>query len=207
MSLLRSRTVQPPTSYIRRRDRGRYEGFPDLSTCWEQSDEHRRYFLRYLDCAERSRYHEQQAACLPFDNIVAGFAGEQYRRTFFAHYRVRGRKPDPHVYLEGLVDDPLLPRLALLTIERKPRSLLDSIPPNYEGWLEHFTIQAAVAIVFPEEKRLIQNAIERCIERRIFFRNACVRSCNKRIATDSHDTFLLILQILRARLIYYNENY
>lgn len=207
MSLMRSRIVRPPNSYIQRRDRDRYEDFPDLSSCWEQSDEHRRYFLQYLNCAERSRYHEQQYACLPFDNMVAGFAGEQYRRTFFAHYRVRGRKPEPRVYLEGFVDDSILPRLALLTIEKKPRSLLDSIPHDYDGWLEHFTIQAAVAIVFPEEKRLMKNAVERCIERRIFFRNACVRSCNKRISTDSHDTFLLILQILRARLIHYNNNY
>lgn len=49
---------------------------------------------------------------------------------------------------------------------------------------------------------ILLKSIENCIKRRMEFRNKCVIPCSKVIKRQEvHDEFILILQILRARLI------
>jgi hypothetical protein len=177
----------------------------DLHTCWEQSKEHKRHFLDHLDCRHRQQYHQQERGCKPFDDLVARWAGND-RLSFFSYYRVVGTKPPIATYTEGLIpvsDKALLRRMAQLSLVKRFPDEIDPLPERYQDWPDHFTLQAVYPSNFAEDRGDILDAIEACINRRQVFRNACIRSCCKRIDTRTHDTFLLVLQILRARLVVY----
>lgn len=51
------------------------------------------------------------------------------------------------------------------------------------------------------QKQILLKSIEMCFTRRIEFRSKCVVSCSKKIDTQSHDKFIVILQITRAQII------
>lgn len=192
---------------IRRRDRSLYEGFPNLDECWAQTEEHRKFFLSRMKCNERRDYHEGVRSCKEFDDIVESLAGKNYRHTYFRFFKVVGRKPKMEDYLKNLCDDHILPRMAELAIVKKTRGELrgSGVPRDYDIWPDHFTVHTALAVTDPEDLNALLVWIENCIKRRLLYRNICVRSCNKRIDTETHDHFLLILQILRARLIHLNN--
>lgn len=192
---------------IRRKNRARYDGFPSLDQCWSQTEEHRKFFLSRMKCNERRNYHEGVRSCKEFDDMIESLAGMEYKHTYFRYFKVVGRKPRPDEYLDALSDRQILPKLAELAIVKKTRAELHGagIPGNYSIWPSHFTVDAAIAVLDPEDIDSLLVWIEHCIKRRLLFRNICVRACNKRIDTDTHDHFLLILQILRARLIHLND--
>lgn len=191
---------------IQRSARKRFDGFPDPSACWEQSKQHKKHFLDHLNCPERKQYHRNEHACRPFDRLVANIAGERFKISFFYYYQITGVKPPLLTYTNGLITNTrVLKHLATsLFIVKKTRDEIDEVPSEYITWPSNFILEAATALIFPEDRDDIQRAIEACIERRTAFRNMCIRDCCKFIDTRSHDNFLLILQILRARNIVFH---
>ena len=203
---MRSRRFRQPPEEVQRKSRLRYDGFPDLHSYWEQSKTHKRHFLDHLDWTNLQRYHHQQHACKPFDDLVARWAGAD-RLNFFTYYKITGTKPPPGSYTEGLVTkQSLLRRLATLALVKRFPDELDPLPERYKDWPDHFTLQAVYPVNFAEDRKHILHSIETCIERRQLFRNTCIRDCCKRIDTRSHDSFLLVLQILRARILQYEHS-
>ena len=186
---------------ISRVNRHMYRGFPDLRMCWEQTPIHRNYFTRILNCEELSKYHGERGACRRFDDISELIAGREYRQTFWAYYTVHGRLPGTTSYTGELCPSTMFASLSMKQIVKRPD--LTSFPPTFNSWPDTFTIEASGFFANDQDRRDAIDSIEACIRRRVLFRNACVRACNRRIDTDSHDMFLLILQILRARLIYF----
>jgi hypothetical protein len=196
--------VQAPAR-VQRAARRRYEGFPDLKSCWEQSKEHKRYFIDYLDCPYKALYHKNRHACKRFDTIVRRWASEAYKTTFFGYYRVHGRRVPAVAYRTRLPTEVAelrsLARLSIVKLERA--QVGEPLPPPYSDWPSVFTMESVVALSFADEKAELLASIVACIERRQEFRNACVRACCSRIDTRAHDDYLLILHILRARLLLY----
>lgn len=194
---------------IRQQATRKYEGFPDLHTCWEQSKCHKKHFLDHLNCEQRQFYHLNERGCKAFDDIVEKIAGnKKYRLTFFNFYKIKGQKPHVKRYTGGLVRDPrTIETLAndVFIVKKSEKELPTGPPEEYCVWPGHFTLEAVQAFIFPEDRDEIQESIESCIKRRTFFRNECIKECNKLIDTRSHDVFLLILQVLRARNIFHNK--
>jgi len=204
-SLRKRPPLHRPSQDITRASGKRFSNFPDLQSCWEQSKEHQKYFLKYLDCSEKKRYHEHKNACKLFDDMIVHYSTEQYKKSFFLHYIINGRLPRSTTYLNGLITDKtLLSRYASCSLQKKQRSMYQNqaeIPNVHEEWPVNFNL---FDIHFSDRDRTdALEATEMCIERRILFRNACVKACCTEIDTRSHDQFLLILQILRAQLIDY----
>lgn len=198
----RTLRVRAPPELIRRRDRIRYDGFPDVPQCWQQSETHRRYFLGELNCPHINEYHSQRFACGAFDDLVGRIAGEDYKYSFFNYYRIPGPDVREDRYLQGLTRPEHFNTLLNRVILRKEvGQIRGGIPGPFENWPQTFDLALVIAIENRDEWRLVLDMIETCIERRLIFRNACVRTCNRRIQTDGHDKFILILQILRARII------
>ena len=187
---------------LQRQARRMYDGFPELNSCWEQSKHHKKHFLDHLNCTERQNYHRQDHACKPFDTLVAKIAGDQYK----FYYAIIGTKPPLATYVNGLVKSPaILKKLATsISIVKVPKDELAEVPEEYVDWPAHFTLESSRAFIFQEDREDIQRALETCITRRTFFRNACIKDCNRLIDTRSHDIFLLILQVLRARNIVFH---
>ena len=192
---------------IRRKERNLYHGFPQLDACWAQSEDHRKFFLSQMKCKERREYHTGIRSCKDFDDRIEELAGHDYRDTYFRFFKIVGRKPKKEDYLERLCDASILAKLSELAIVKKSRQDLRvaGVPGDYDMWPAHFTIASILHVADPEDVNLLLGWVENCIKRRLLFRNICVRTCNKRIDTQTHDHFLLVLQILRARLIYLNN--
>ena len=188
---------------IQRKSRVRYDGFVDLSACWTQDKEHRRHFISHLNCPEKQQYHHNARACKPFDDLVERWAGE-YKASCFSFYKIVGNKPMVSTYTEDVVTSKKLIRdlATRFHLVLRPLNEVNVAEDSYSEWPDHFTLQAVFPVTFDGDREEILKAIESCIKRRILFRNACVRSCCKRIDTTSHDSFLLVLQILRARILY-----
>ena len=184
----------------------RYDGFPGLYECWNQSKIHKKHFLDHLDCVEIQRYHTHNNGCQLFDKLIARWAGETYNATFFGFYTIKGIKPPVHTYTTDLVKDKkLLRKLAELVLIKKYPDEFGHLPEEYDDWPIQFDLQSVYAIMFEEDAKEMLASIGSCIQRRLLFRNACIRACCKRIDTTTHDNFLLILQILRARILAYNH--
>lgn len=199
-----ARNYNKPVVEIERKSKIQYDGFPDLHTCWEQSTTHKKYFLDYLDCVSLQQYHQQQQGCKKFDDLIARWAdGDKLK--FFSFYNIIGRKPNVSSYIDGLVrKKSLLRQLAInLHLVKKTPNEIDPLPKRYEDWPVHFELQAVYPIFAREDRDIILQSIESCIKRRQMFRNLCIKACCKKIDTKNHDTFLLILQILRARIVLY----
>lgn len=191
---------------LKRQAKRVYEGFPDLSSCWEQSKAHKKHFLDHLDCPTRQLYHSNEQGCKPFDRLVAKIAGERHKLTFFNYYKVLGNKPSVAEYTHGLVTNPRVLRSLAnnVFIVKKMREELEVVPDEYVEWPAHFTLESSKAFIFQEDREEIQKALENCITRRTLFRNGCIKDCNRLIDTRSHDGFLLVLQTLRARNIVFH---
>lgn len=194
---------------IRKQSCKKYEGFPDLESCWEQSKAHKKHFLDHLNCTRRQSYHQIQRGCKYFDDIVEKIAGnKKYRLTFFTFYKIIGEKPLTKQYTGGLIKNPvIIEKLAndIFIVKKSKKELTEPPPEEYYTWPGHFTLEALQAFIFPEDRAEIHESIEECIKRRTFFRNECIKECCRLIDTRSHDVFLLILQVLRARNIYHNN--
>lgn len=201
--ITRPQLRQPPVAAVRRAASHRFPGFPDIRECWEQSKAHRDYFKQYLDCDQRAQYHADNRACKPFDRLIVRWATTPaLARTFFTHYNIVGRVPRSYTYLDGLVKNrELLTRYAQCSLRKKLSREYgaNALPVQHANWPLNFNL---FDLFFSDEERQeALEAVEKCITRRIMFRNACVKACCSKSNTESHDTFLLILQILRAQLI------
>jgi len=191
------RATNVPRAIVKQ-SRKHYDKFPDPDLCWEQSKIHINHFINHLKCPEIKRYHERVRACKPFDDFVANCAGDdRYRITFFTFYGVSSR-PAKKVYTEQLVtNESDLRKLAKIGITKKYKSEIEGVPDLYDQWPEQFNIP-------PHNREDLLKSIEACIKRRLQFRNACIRDCCKLLDKGLHDLFLLITQILRARIIVYS---
>jgi hypothetical protein len=151
-------------------------------------------------------YHEIRGGCVEFDRIVESIAGHHDRIRFFSFYVIVGRRPRPDVYLEGLASPNAFPQLINLMIRKKTIDEIGTSPGEhhrYHAWPVDFVIDYMIDTSSARDRALFLSAVEQCIRRRILFRIACVRSCNRRIDTEGHDAFLLMLQILRAKVLAY----
>lgn len=201
---LRARpSLKLPGRNIRKKSTSRFPGFPDIKECWEQSREHQRYFLQYLNCNQRKDYHDHVNACKPFDDMIERWASVPFKRTFFLHYTIVGRVPRSTDYLDGLVHDRrLLQRYSACSLRKRLTSSYRNaalIPPILGDWPLNFNLFDL--FLSDNEREEVLESVEMCIERRIVFRNACVKACCTKSDTTTHDQFLLILQILRAQLL------
>ena len=198
------RKPKPPRSVVESA-RTSAQRFRKPSECWKQSSAHQRYFIETLKCDKD--YHKDKYACKAFDNWVGKVAGDSYKHTFFNYYFVNPtcRLPAARFYTTEIITDiNLIHQLATFAITRKPPHTLTSVPDLYEQWPIHFTFEYS-AFSSPSIRKRMKLAIEACIRRRAWFRKECVLQCAKTITTDGHDQFLLVLQILRAKLMsYYN---
>lgn len=181
------------------------ERFKKPNECWNQSSLHHKYFIQTLKCDKD--YHEDKNACKVFDNWIAKVAGLRYKKVFFNYYFVNptSRPPSPQFYTSGIISDQsLLNRIATFSITRQPPGMVANLPEMYAQWPADFTFEHDV-FLSPTNKKRMKCAIEACIKRRVWFRKECVLNCSKDLDTKSHEQFLLILQILRAKLlVYYN---
>lgn len=205
MTVLRSSTsklVHKTPAPVRRSSTQRYRGFPDLSECWEQSREHKKYFLKYLDCPEKAKYHRTSAGCLAFDSLVERWATSPFRVTFFNYYKIEGRKPRSLDYLKGIVlSSSVVSSFARCTLRKLLPSEIDGdVPAPYADWPVAFS----VLDLFVDDVQEMKLAVEKCIARRLLFRNACVKACCTKLDTESHDTFLFMLNIIRAQIVLYD---
>jgi hypothetical protein len=194
---------------ILRRRTSRYQGFPDLRSCWEQSEDHKEYFMRYMDCVEKSKYHRQVHACKDFDRLIERWSEPIDSTKFFHYYDITGKTVRDNAYLVQLISDrQTLLKYAANSIRKKTPEKLASegieLPEVYGDWSIEFNIPAL--LLDEQEIREMIGALNNCIQRRQLFRNLCVKACCKKIDTESHDIFLRMLQILRAQIIVYFPN-
>jgi hypothetical protein len=200
---LRTRSVNRPPAVVRKASTKRYDKFPDITECWEQSKAHQKYFMQYLDCHHKKDYHA--TACKMFDDLVSRWATGPYQRTFFLHYFVNGRLPRSTKYLDGLLTTSAdITKYAACSLQRRTASSYkknETVPTILDDWPLNFNLYDLMFT--SEDRNEALESLEMCIKRRIFFRNACVKACCTKSDTKTHDQFLLILQILRAQLIDY----
>ena len=177
----------------------RYDG---LETCWEQSKTYKKHFLDYL---KYNNLQQRYNGCKTFDDLLARWADDDKLR-FFSFYKILGTKPALSAYTDGVVSNKtLLRRLATnMWLVKKFPDEIDPLPERYEDWPSHFDIQAIHPIFSEEDRDIILHSIESCIERRQMFRDFCVKACYKQIDMKSHDAFLLVLQMMRARIIVFS---
>ena len=198
--------MKAPSKKIQRDAKRMYDSFPDLASCWERSPEHKKYFVKYLGCYDLKNYHHHHHGCKPFDDFISRWA-DKHTRDFFTYYKVNGCSTRDISYTNELVNDKRkIKSLSNMSIRRKTRIELQGrdIPREYNDWPFLFTIPD---LIFDDnDKRDMIVSIEKCIERRLIFRNGCIRACSLRIETESHDLFLKILQIMRAQLISNNDD-
>ena len=192
----RSQTTKVPLLVARRNNRE----YANLKECWKQTITHRKHFIDLLHCEQD--YHRDDRACMIIDNWVQSIATRPYRKTFFTYYEVVGRTPSVHVYTDGLITNPsVIESLTYILIRKKGPNQIQGVPAEYHNWPNNFDFEPQHFETMNYNKVL--NSINACIQRRIFHRQRCVVECSKRFDTTGHDVFLLMLQTLRAKLIYY----
>lgn len=172
--------------------------------CWESSAENRRRFIVKAKCNDLAKYHVK--GCENFDNWVRRLAIDpDMAQRFFIYYEIVcpmefARFAPYRMALAHEVD--ALARCDFRKIDtwdivdRK----LGPVPAIHNKWpklvdvQKHFTTRRQAVIM--------QKSVEKCILRRQEFRKRCVIACSKKIkGVAKHDQFLLILQIIRAKLI------
>lgn len=199
------RSEMIPTK-ITRRNRYRFPGFYDkdaVRRCWKQTSDHEEHFVSNLKCPKLCEYHTDKMGCELFDDMVQEMphVGAGHRENFFNYYKITGTVPHKRFYLKELVQAQYLSKFNLGLV-RIPADELNGNPPrNYNKWPSTFEIDSFSDANPQIGERNILLYIERCIRRRLRCRNTCVVSCNGLIDTATHDKFVLILQILRARII------
>lgn len=202
---LRRGSIRDAPASVKRRSKSRYDGFDDLRSCWEQSRDHKAYFIKYLDCPAKALYHKYQHGCKAFDDMITRWATEPHKVSFLNYYTIEGRLPRDSEYLQGAIKkSSVLAKYAKCSLIKKREEEIDgAVPEPYSEWPRSFDVYDLLFSAAEREDML--GAIENCIERRLLFRNACIKSCCTKIKTDTHDDFLQKLQVCRAILIAYGE--
>ena len=156
---------------------------------------------------------QEKDGCLLFDNLMEKLTTPEYRESMMLYYDINpvaGQPRVPEYCVHRLVgttvgtkrqqtdEISLLARYGIL--KREEGLILGSIPRPFASWPDSF-VPGSLAKT-DRQKGLLLKSIDNCIKRRIEFRKKCVISCSKRIRKQSvHDEFVVVLQILRARLI------
>ena len=137
---------------------------------------------------------------------------EDYMTTIFVYYEITHPQNAPSIpryatkRLAGTIgsrsqrgDEVLL--LSRYVVHKKQRALVQGpLPVLFESWPDSFV--PSILANTRRQKQILLTSIENCIKRRMEFRNKCVIPCSKVIKRqETHDEFIIILQILRARLI------
>ena len=179
--------------------------------CWEANRDNRFEFIKHRKC-HKIDYHNEKTGCLPFDDAMEKIATEEYRKSMFVYYEITHPKDAPSVpryatkRLAGTVgtkeqkgDEVLL--LSRYVIAKKQEALVQGpLPKPFESWPDSFVPGKLVRT--KRQKEIILKSVENCIKRRMEFRNKCAIPCSKVIKRQEiHDEFIVILQIIRARLI------
>jgi hypothetical protein len=129
--------------------------------------------------------------------MYEGFWEGVRHHDLLSFYVVVGRRPPPDVYLEGLASPSAFPKLINLVIRKKT---IDEIgtPPckhhSYHAWPVDLVVDCMIDTSSAKGRASFISAVEQRIRRRIL---------SRRIDTEGNDTFLLMLQILRAKVLAY----
>ena len=185
--------------------------FKSPRTCWEFNHENRFEFMKTRKC-HKIDYHNEKSGCLPFDDALETIATEEYRTSMFVYYEINPVENQPlaPMYttkrLAGKMgtktqrgDEVLL--LSRYAIVKKQEALVQwPLPIPFDSWPDSFV--PTLLAKTKRQREILLKSIENCITRRIEFRNKCAIPCSKVIKRQEiHDEFIVILQILRARLI------
>jgi len=179
--------------------------FKSPRACWESTPANVRKFITDRKCQKLAKYHEAAKGCSTFDRWVSGIAGhKRYHATFFTYYAIVGPIDQPRFAPYGMVDRRELSMLKRYEItKRYAVDLVEEnieVPELFEDWPSILRPEEYLSTL--KERRMLLKSIESCIARRQEFRKMCVVACSNRIkGTGSHDQFLIILQILRAKVI------
>jgi len=177
--------------------------FKSPRACWEANAANVRKFIKDRKCHQIAKYHQATNGCSTFDRWVSGVAGDKkYHETFFNFYTIVGPIDQPRFAPYRLAEQSELRMLALYDMTKRYAWDIEGIeiPDKFDDWPDVFRPDAYFST--SQERRVLLKSLENCIIRRQEFRKLCVVSCSKHIkGTASHDQFLLILQILRAKVI------
>ena len=184
--------------------------------CWDHDVSNKTVFRKYLGCENLNEYHDDKQGCNVFDSQINKlFSGDEYEQTMFLYYSVtsaRGEPDEPRYIYDRLAGDTVrknadeilsLSRYCIAKKSKQDIKYIDNRPvpsihnrwPDAFGW-KHLNISTK------RRKQNMANAISRCIKQRQHFRNSCVIPCSNKIKKQkSHDEFIIMLQILRAKII------
>ena len=190
--------------------------FSSPNHCWDHDVSNKTVFLKYLGCENLNEYHDDKQGCNVFDSQINKlFSGDEYEQTMFLYYAVtsaRGEPDEPRYIYDRLAGDTVrknadeilsLSRYCIAKKSKQDIKYIDNspVPSIYNRWplgfgWEHLNIYTK------RRKQDMANAISRCIKQRQFFRNSCAIPCSNNIKKQkSHDEFIIMLQILRAKII------
>lgn len=185
--------------------------FKKLRDCHDYSTCHKIYF-RKMGCFRD--YHELPEGCLGFDIWVEKVSTSDYKKEFFTYYKIisEERLLSPEYYTQNIVTDTVVQnRLERCVIMRKD---WNSVPKPRDPkerqaferlfkrvWPPVFDYNSPKQRGSVRTMESLRNSIETCITYRLWFREECVRQCSPLVDTFGHDQFLLILQILLAKIV------
>jgi hypothetical protein len=173
----------------------------DPQSCWQKNIKNKKYFLDFLDCEGMSGYHDDEHSCKYFDDTVSTVAGRSYKLTFFVYYKIVGNFTRNHQVLKKpVISKAGLQALARCSLRKvTPEEIKGPVPRCYSDWPIQYNLP------IDENKDRLLDALNKCIKKRIMFRDMCVIDCDSRISVKTHNDFLILLQILRAQLIVYGR--
>ena len=188
------------------------EFFNSPHACWKTNNTNKKEFIIKRKC-HKIKYHEEKDGCLLFDNLMEKLTTPEYRESMMLYYVINPVEGQPRVpgyclsRLAGTTvgtkrqqtdEISLLAKYAVAKLEEG--LILGPLPRPFASWPRIF-VPDDLAKTY-RQKELLLKSIDNCIRRRIEFRNKCVIPCSKRIRKQgAHDEFVVVLQILRARLI------
>ncbi len=175
--------------------------FKSPRTCWEFN---------------REETQTESTGCEPFDDALKNIATEDYQDTIFVYYEIyacRDQRWVPYytnMRLAGTKGSEEkrwreLIFLAGCSIGKKSRLLVEDdekipTPTYFRYWPNCFEPETLAKT--KKKKEIFLKSIESCINRRMGFREKHKIPCSKAgKLKDTDDEFMVILQILRAKLI------
>ena len=187
------------------------EFFSSPRRCWEFNKNNRFEFMKKQKC-HKIDYHNEKNGCLPFDDAMENISTEEFRTTMFVYYEITHPTTAPSIpryatnRLAGTIgtkaqrgEEIIL--LSRYIIAKKQEALINGpIPTPFHSWPKGF--DPLLLGRTKRQREILARSVENCIKRRMEFRNKCAIPCSKKIKRqETHDEFILILQIIRAQLL------
>ena len=185
--------------------------FTSPRRCWEENRNNTLEFMKKQKC-HKIDYHNEKTGCLPFDDAMVSISTEEYKTTMMVYYDIYPFRDQPRIpryattRLAGSIgtniqrSDEILLLSRYVIAKTQPILINGPLPKPFWSWPEAFvpTLLARTK----RQREILLKSIENCIQRRMEFRNKCAIPCSKKIKKQEiHDEFIVMLQILRARLI------